>query len=322
MNFQRILVIGGSGFIGRHIVAKLAARGHSVLVPTRRRERAKYLIMLPGVEVVEANIFERTSLLSLIAQCDAVINCVGILHSRRGEPYGPDFAKVHVDLPRQIASGMKTHGVKRLLHLSALGASSEAPSMYLRSKADGEAVLKAEHDLDLTIFRPSVVFGPEDSFMNLFARLARYLPILVLGNTEARFQPVYVEDVALACVNALENRATYKKFYKLCGPKVYTLRELVQFACSASGRPRVIIGLPTVLARLQAWLLEFAPGGPLMSRDNIDSMKLPNIAPADWKMAPELGIKRLTPLEQEAPVYLALLNPRSQYNRFRARARR
>jgi uncharacterized protein YbjT (DUF2867 family) len=322
MNFQRILVLGGAGFIGRHIVAKLVARGHAVLVPTRRRERAKHLILLPGVEVVEANIFDRNSLDALVAQCDAVINCIGILHSRRGEPYGPDFAKVHVDLPRQIAAAMKNNGVKRLIHISALGATSEAPSMYLRSKADGEAVLRAEHDLDLTIFRPSVVFGPEDSFMNLFARLAKILPVLLIGNTEARFQPVFVEDVALACVNVLDNRSAYKRFYKLCGPRVYTLRELVQFACSASGRPRIVIGLPALLARFQAWLLEFAPGGPLMSRDNVDSMKLPSIAPADWKIAPELGIKRLTPLEQEAPVYLALLNPRSQYNRFRARARR
>jgi uncharacterized protein YbjT (DUF2867 family) len=322
MNLQRILIIGGSGFLGRHIVAKLVARGYSVLIPTRRRESAKHLILLPGVEVVEADVFDRLALSDLVSQCDAVINCIGILHSRHGEPYGSDFAKVHVDLPRQIAAAMKMHGVKRLIHISALGATSQAPSMYLRSKADGEAVLKAEHKLDLTIFQPSVVFGPEDSFMNLFARLAKYLPFLVLGNTKAKFQPVYVEDVALAVVHALENRGTYNRSYTLCGPKVYTLRELVQFACVSSGRPRIIIGLPNALARLQAWLLEFTPGAPLMSRDNVDSMKLPNIAPADWQIAPELGIKRLTPLEQEAPVYLALLNSRSQYNRFRARARR
>jgi NADH dehydrogenase len=183
-------------------------------------------------------------------------------------------------------------------------------------------VLKAEPGLNVTIFRPSVVFGPEDHFMNLFARLARWLPFLLVGHAEAKFQPVYVEDVALAVVNSLENRACYKKIYKLCGPKVYTLRELIQFAALASGRPRMVLGLPSALARLQAWLLELMPGVPLMSRDNLDSMKLPNIAPADWEMATALGIKRLTPLEQEVPVYLALLNPRSQYNRFRAGARR
>lgn len=322
MNISRILVIGGAGFIGRHIVAKLAAQGQHVVVPTRRRERAKTLILLPGVDVCEADIHDGPTLQQLVARCDAVINCVGILHSRRGEPYGPDFAKVHVDLPRRIVSAMKQAGVKRLVHLSALGASTEAPSMYLRSKADGEAVLKAESDIQVTIFRPSVVFGPEDQFMNLFARLARWLPIIAVGSADAKFQPVYVEDVARAVVNVLTQPATHKKVYKLCGPQVYTLRQLVQFACHASGRSRLIIGLPVALARLQAWLLEYAPGGPLMSRDNLDSMKLPNIAPSDWKIAPELGLARLTPLEQVAPRYLSLLGPRTGYQRFRARARR
>jgi NADH dehydrogenase len=264
------------------------------------------LILLPGVEVVEANIFDRATLSALVAQGDAVINCVGILHSRRGDPYGPDFAKLHVDLPRHIADAMKIHGITRLLHISALGAATDAPSMYLRSKADGEVVLKAERGLDVTIFRPSVVFGAEDNFMNLFARLARWLPFLFIGHAEAQFQPVSVEEVALAVVHALENRNTHKKIYKLCGPKVYTLRELVRYAAAASGHPRCIMGLPDSLAYAQAWLLEHMPGGPLMSRDNIDSMKVPSVAPKDWKLAPDLS----------------QLNPRSIYNRFRARARR
>ncbi|WP_028312260.1 complex I NDUFA9 subunit family protein [Derxia gummosa] len=308
MKHRRILLIGGTGFIGRAIAARLAARGATVTVPTRRAARAGQLPTLPTAQVVEANVNDPAALARLVAGQDAVINLVGILHSRRGEPYGPDFARAHVDLPRAIAAAMKAEAARagrplRLLHMSALGADSAGPSMYQRSKGDGEAALRGEvagSALALTIFRPSVVFGPEDSFLNLFAKLAAKAPVLPIGGADARFQPVFVGDVADAFVNALDDPATYGRAYELCGPKTYSLRELVAFAARASGHPRCVIGLPAVAARMQALALEFAPGGPLMSRDNLDSMKTDNVAPAGWQPAPELGLASLTPVEAAA----------------------
>lgn len=322
MSTSRILVIGGSGFLGRYVVTKLAAQGLNVIVPTRRRNNARHLFMLPTVDVVEADVHDRSVLQNLVARSDAVINLVGILHSRRGEPYGPDFAKAHVDLPHAIAAAMKATGVRRLVHVSALGASSQAPSMYLRSKADGEALLRAESDIALTVLQPSVIFGPEDQFLNLFARIAAWLPIFPLGSAHAQFQPIFVGDVARAVVHALSTRATFQRTYPLGGPKIYTLRELVQLSCRASGHPRWVINLPNFLARWQAWFFECLPGQPLMSRDNLDAMKVANITPPGWVPPPELGITPLTPLDEVAPAYLALRSPRSVYHRFRARAGR
>lgn len=327
MEFPRVLVLGGTGFIGRTIVSFLVARGHRVRVPTRRLERARDLLPLPTCEAIEADVHDYATLARLVAGCDAVINLVGALYSRRGDPYGPEFAKAHVDLPRNIvhamhAAGMAGGGRGRLLHMSALCASPQAPSMYLRSKADGEAAARSVPGIATTIFRPSAVFGPGDDFLNKFARLARWFWVLPIGGAQARFQPVFVEDVARAFVNALGNEATFGKNYELCGPKVYTLRELVRFAAAASGHPRPVIGLPDAFARLQAWLLERAPGGPIMSTDNLDSMRVDSIAPAGWKPAPELDLGALAPLEIEAAYYLRCAHPRTHFDQFRAHARR
>jgi nucleoside-diphosphate-sugar epimerase len=187
MKHSNVLVVGGSGFVGRHLVAALAARGVRVTVPTRRRERAKHLILLPTADVVEADIFAPGTLDRLARGHDAVVNLVGILHGRRGRPdergpndYGPDFARVHVELPQAILAACRANGVRRVLHISALGASPTAPSEYLRSKAIGEEVMLAVDDLDVTAFRPSIVFGPEDRFLNQFAAMLRLLPGLAL----------------------------------------------------------------------------------------------------------------------------------------------
>ncbi|WP_085317693.1 complex I NDUFA9 subunit family protein [Derxia lacustris] len=305
MKHQRILLIGGTGFIGRAIAGELVNRGASVTVPTRRAVRGRELLPLPTVRLVETDVNDHAALARLMVGQDAVINLVGILHSRRGEPYGPDFARAHVDLPRAIAVAMKAEAARagrplRLLHMSALGADSAGPSMYLRSKGDGEAALRGEaagSALALTVFRPSVVFGPDDSFLNLFARLAGIAPVLALGGAEARFQPVFVDDVARAFVNALDNAETVGRSYELCGPTVYSLRELVKFAAQSAGHRRCVVGLPGPLARLQALALEYAPGGPLMSRDNLDSMKADNVAPAGWAPAPELHLGPLASVE-------------------------
>jgi NADH dehydrogenase len=302
---RSILVLGGSGFIGRRLVAQLVAGMRDVIVPTRRFERAKPLLVLPTVEVVEADIHDDASLNRLVRRADAVINLVGILHSRggtRGSSYGPDFAKAHVELPARTAAACAAAGTQRLLHMSALGADPHGPSMYLRSKAEGEAAVLSQLAGRATVFRPSVVFGEEDRFLNLFADLQKWLPVMLLGGADARFQPIYVEDVVHAFVTALDNVDSAGRVFELAGPKVYTLRELVKLAGVYSGHPRPVIGLPAPLARLQAFLLEHMPGGPLMSRDNLDSMKVDNVVRSN--AAAELGIM-LTPLEAVAPYYLA-----------------
>ena len=286
-------MVGGAGFLGRHLAAELARRMVRVTVPTRRRERAKHLILLPTVDVVEADVNEPGVLERLARGRDALINLVGVLH-------GPDFQRPHVELPLAMVSACRASGVRRLLHVSALGASPEAPSEYLRSKARGEQALLAAEDLEVTVFRPSVVFGPEDRFLNTFATLARFLPGLALACPQARFQPVYVGDVAQAMADALEAGAARGMVYELCGPRVYTLKELVEYVCAATGRRRLVVGLPPALSYLQARLLEYSPG-PLMTRDNYYSMQVPNVCPEGCTLP--FGLEAHA-LEAIAPAYL------------------
>ena len=323
MKVGAVLAVGGGGFIGRHLVASLAAAGIRVTVPSRRRERAKHLILLPTVDVVEADIMAPGVLQRLCAGKQVVYNLVGILHSRRGRrdergpnDYGPDFARVHVELPQAIVAACRTMGVRRLLHVSALGASPAGPSEYLRSKGIGEQAVLAAEDLDVTVFRPSVVFGPEDTFLNRFASMIRLLPVMAVPCPEAKFQPVYVGDVARALHFALEEPAARGKAYELCGPRVYTMKQLVESVCAMTGRHRLIIGLPDRLSYLQAWMLEHLPG-KLMTRDNYRSMQVANTsdAPFPFHLQPQA-------LEAVAPAYLAPSGPRERYPQLRWRARR
>ena len=206
-----VVVLGGSGFIGSHLIARLSAQGMRIIVPTRRAARARHLSCLPGVELLEANIHDDAVLRPLLAGRDAVINLVGILHSSRGTPYGAQFRRAHVDLPRRVVaaiaagarSGPGSIHAPRYLHMSALGAAADGPSMYLRSKADGEVAARAEPTVAATIFRPSVVFGPGDSFLTMFARMQKLLPVVPLAGADTAFQPVYVGDVATAFAHAL-----------------------------------------------------------------------------------------------------------------------
>jgi NADH dehydrogenase len=318
---NKILVIGGAGFVGRHIVARLIDRGLRVTVPTRHRARARHLILLPTIDVVETDINRDDALQDLMRDHDAVINLVGILQGSRGTPYGREFARAHVELPSRIVAGCEHLGIQRYLHMSALGADPQGPSMYQRSKGDGEAAVRAS-SLDWTIFQPSVVFGPEDRFLNTFATLARVFPVIPLGGADVRFQPVWIGDVADAFVHALDNRDTYRKTYELVGPRIYTLRELVQFAATATGHPRPVVALPGGLAQLQARMMELAPGEPMMSRDNLDSMKVDSVASRQpYVPAPELGITP-TAMEAEAPRYLTGLTVRARLDAFRSRAHR
>ena len=302
MRHESILVIGGSGFIGSHIVAQLAATGRRVIVPTRRPHRARHLTVLPTVQLVKADVFDPLALDRMMQCADAVINLVGVLHSSGGTPWGPAFERAHVELPRRLLVACQRQGLKRFLHMSALGADEHGPSMYQRSKAAGEKIMSAAAGLELTSFRPSVVFGPEDNFLNMFAQLQSVLPVLALGGVQTKFQPVFVGDVAQAFVQALDNIDTIGQTYELVGPSVYSMKELLHLAGVYSGHPRPVVELPAALARIQAFLLEHMPGGPIMSRDNLDSMKVDNVATGIYSTPPAWIA---TPLEAVAPRYLA-----------------
>jgi uncharacterized protein YbjT (DUF2867 family) len=317
MRHQTIALIGGSGFIGSHLVNALVEAGKHVRIATRRRENASHLTLLP-VDVIQADVHDPVQLAAFVSQADAVINLVGLLQSKRGTPYGPDFAKAHVELPNKIVAACYAKGVRRLLHMSSLGADSNGSSMYLRSKGDGEKVVR-ESNLATTIFRPSVVFGPEDNFLNQFAFLERIFPVIPLACSQARMQPIFVGDVAQAIVNVLDLDAASGRAYELAGPTVYTLEELVKFSGAAIGKHARIVRLPDIFGRLQAMTLEFAPGPTLMSRDNLDSMKTPSVA--SGPMAPELGIDPAS-IEAIAPMYLTGTSSRSRFNAFRASAGR
>lgn len=307
MQITNICVIGGSGFVGRHLCQQLAAQGYRVRVPTRDRERAKALILLPTVDVVVADVQDPATLAALVQGCDAVINLVGVLHDARGKR---GFAAAHVALARKVVAACRANKVRRLLQMSALAAATDAPSAYLRSKGEAEMIVR-ESGLDFTIFCPSVIFGPDDSFLNMFARLARALPVIALASPGARFQPVYVDDVAAAFVRALADGTTFGQCYELCGPQRYTLRELVAYVGRITGHQRPIIGLNRALSYCQAYAMEWLPV-KLMTRDNLRSMEIDNVSDSAFPF----GIKPQA-LEAVAPMWLATRTPRARYQRFR-----
>lgn len=301
---MNVLVIGGTGFIGREIVGKLVQAGHRVHVPTRRYVHGRPLMVYPTVTLFEADIHDDAHLDDLVKGCDVVVNLVGVLHSRPGNPYGPDFDRAHVQLPGRIAKACVLHGVKQLIHVSALGASEQGPSGYTRSKAAGEKAVRqalAGSQTTFTIFRPSVVFGRDDQFMNMFAKLARFFPVLPLAGASAKLQPIFVGDVAQAVVRVMGLSHAAGKTYDLAGPRAYSLGELVRLASVWSGHPRHVVEMPMSIGRMQAALFEMLPGQPIMSRDNLDSLKVDNVS--DRPMDPDLNLVP-TPLESVAPSYL------------------
>ncbi len=318
MRHKAIAVIGGSGFIGSHLVNALVEAGKDVRVATRRRYNARHLTLLP-VDVVELDVFDPVALASFVESTDAVINLVGTLAGGRGDPYGAGFAKLHVELPTKIVAACEGKGVHRLVHVSALGADPRGPSMYLRSKGDGEKAVHASTSLASTIFRPSVVFGPDDTFLNRFAMLQKLFPVIPLAMPDAKFQPVYVGDVSKAIINVLDLDAASGHTYELAGPSIYTLEQLVNYCGEAVGRHARIVRLPDALGRLQALSFEMAPGVPILSRDNLDSMKVDSVLSAP--LAPELGLEPAS-IETIAPVYLSDASLRSRLNIFRASAGR
>ena len=291
---KNIVVLGGSGFIGRHVCEALNRAGVRMTVPTRHVP-ARSVQMLPMVSVVQADVHDPAQLAALLPGHDAVINLIAILHGSEAQ-----FDKAHVQLPTLLAKTCLALGIQRLVHISALGASMNAPSMYQRSKAQGEEALQSfsSQGLALTLLRPSVVFGQDDAFMNVFAKLQALAPVVPLAGAHTRFQPVWVQDVAQAVAFSLLHGNTAGHTYELVGSQIFSLKQLVEHAGVWAGHPRWVIPLPQSLAYLQAWLMEMLPGPPLMSRDNVASMQVDNVASGNWPGLAALGAASPTTLGQ------------------------
>jgi uncharacterized protein YbjT (DUF2867 family) len=283
-----VCVLGGSGFVGTELVTRLVYAGHWVRVPTRNLRHAERLRVLDTAELRLANVHEPRILSQLFADCDAVINLIGILNPRAGA----SFEAVHTALAAKVMAAARAAGVHRLLHMSSLGASEHGPSRYLRSKGAAEAQLRAashaESSPAVSIFRPSVIFGPGDSLTNRFAALLRlsagWLPLARAGT---RFAPIWVFDVAQAFVRALGSAASSGATYELCGPEVMTLEEIVRLTARVAGLPCHIMPLPDLIARLQGVAMGLLPGKPF-SLDNFRSLTLDSVCRQDGCAA--LGI--------------------------------
>ena len=319
MDNNNFLILGGSGFVGRSLCDKLVERsgggGGRITVPSRRIARAKHLQMLPTLQLVEADVHDEATLTRLLAGQDVVVNLIAILHGNTAA-----FERAHVTLPRTLAKACRAAGVRRVVHVSALGVGAAEPSEYLRSKAAGEAQLIAA-GLDLSVLRPSVIFGESDRFMNLFATLQAVAPIVPLAGANAQFQPVWVQDVAEAIVRCIDRPEAIGQTYECAGPDVYTLAEMVRLAGRWSGHERPVFGLPDGLGRLQAAVMECLPGEPLMSRDNLVSMRTPNVASGKLPSLADLGITPAT-LESIARSYLGDDLGPGRLDRWRGMARR
>ena len=281
---NNVLILGGTGFVGRHLCERLNRAGIRATVPTRRLRNAQAVQTLPLVQPLEADVHDAQALARLLPGHDAVVNLIAVLHGSRQR-----FEQVHVELPRTLAQAMQASGVRRLVHVSALGASANGPSDYQATKAAGEALLQSA-GLDLTILRPSVIFGAEDRFLNLFATLQKRFPIMPLAGAQARLQPVWVGDVAQALLYCLQHPATSGQIFECAGPEVFTLADLVRLAGRLSGHVRPVLPLPMALGHLQAALLQCLPGEPLLSRDNLRSLQVDNVASGKLPGLQALGI--------------------------------
>lgn len=282
---KNVLVLGGTGFVGRHLCEHLNRAGIRATVPTRRLNNAQAVQMLPLVQPLEADVHDAAALARLLPGHDAVVNLIAVLHGSRAR-----FEQVHVELPRRLAAAMQASGVRRLVHVSALGASASGPSEYQRSKAAGEAVLQAA-GLELTILRPSVIFGAEDRFLNLFASLQKLFPLMPLAGSQARLQPVWVGDVARALLHCLLHPATSGQIIECAGPETFSLADLVRLAGRLSGHPRPVLPLPRALGYAQAMLMQLLPGEPLLSADNLRSLEVDNVASGQLPDLRALGIE-------------------------------
>ncbi|BAW81039.1 NAD-dependent epimerase/dehydratase [Candidatus Nitrosoglobus terrae] len=321
MNKDTICILGGTGFVGLQLTAHLVNQGYKVRVLTRNRQRNRDLLVLPGLQLREVNIYDLAELKSQFNDCYGVVNLTGILNEGKRE--GHRFRHVHIDLPEKIAQACLDTRVKRLLHMSALNANADkGSSYYLRSKGEGESRILplAKQGLQVTIFRPSVIFGPEDSFFNRFATLLEIFPfIFPLACPDSRLAPIYVGDVVQAFARILtDDKYHFNQSYELCGPNTYTLKQLVEYTAAVLGLKRRIIGLSDKLSRLQASALEYLPGN-LFSKDNYASLQTPSICRQNE--LDKLDIKPTT-IEAVVPEYLGQRNQKARYLELRRYAQR
>jgi uncharacterized protein YbjT (DUF2867 family) len=318
MRAQSIVVLGGTGFLGTRLVARLIKDGRRVTVLSRDREQHKHLLVLPGLTLENCDVYDEAQLSEHFRGKDVVINLVGILNERGFG--GGGFRRAHTELTRGVLQAARSAGVGRLLQVSALKAAVDAPSYYLRSKGDAEHLIRESSTaLDWTIFQPSVMFGPGDSFLNRFAGLLAAIPwVFPLAKPNARFQPVFVDDVIEAMLRCLHGGASSRQTYELGGPQIYSLREIVGLVAKLTGRGRWIIGLPDPLARMQALFMDFVPGRPFSS-DNYRSLTVDSVSKEDGFA--KLGIKPQS-MVASARQYLGALEDNARLSHNRASAGR
>jgi len=316
---ETICLLGGTGFVGQHLVNTLTQQGYQVHVLTRRRERHRALLANPAVTLIETDVHNVDELRQQFTDVDVVINLIGILNERGSK--GAGFRRVHVELPEKVVDAALSSGVSRLLHMSALNANAgEQHSLYLKTKGEGEDRVHAaaEKGLSVTSFQPSVIFGFGDRFFNRFATLLKLSrPVFPLACPDSRFAPVWVGDVTRAMCRAVDD-ATGGERLAFCGPQEFTLRELVTYTRDQLELRCTIAGLGDGLSRLQARMLGFMPGKPF-SLDNYYSLQQDSICKDN--ALPGLGITP-TPIAAVVPGYLASRNARGRYNGFRRQSRR
>ena len=288
MRLLSIVVLGGTGFLGTRLVARLIKDGHQVTVLSRDRERHKHLLVLPGLALENCDVYQEPQLSERFRGKDVVINLVGIRNERGFG--GAGFRRAHTELTQHMLLAARSAGVARLLQVSALKASTDAPSYYLRSKGEAEKLIRDQSTaLDWSIFQPSVMFGPGDSFLNRFAGLLAAIPfVFPLARADARLQPVWVDDVVDALLRCLHGGASSRQTYELGGPQMYTLREIVGLVATLTRRRRWIVGLPNFLGRIQAFFMNFVPGRPF-SGDNYRTLGVDSVCREDGFS--KLGIK-------------------------------
>jgi len=314
---RTICVLGGTGFVGRHLIGELVKENFKVKVLSRKRERHRELLVLPNVSVINANVYNARELNRHFANVDIVINLVGILNQRG---HNNSFNVSHIELTEKVITACKINSISRLLHMSALNADAEkGPSHYLRSKGVAEDYVHKADGIDVTSFRPSVIFGQDDDFFNRFAGLLKMIPsVFPLACPESKFAPVYIGDVVSCFVKAIDNRDTFGQRYELCGPEVYSLKQLVEFTADQIGVKRRVLGLGKGLSSLQATVMGLLPTKPF-SRDNYKSLQVDSVCeegfPAIFNTIPKS-------VEAVMPSYLALQNTRGRYYNYRANARR
>ena len=321
MHIKKLCILGGTGFVGSHLVSRLANDGYHLKILTRNRERHKKFLVMPDVEVIQSANLNVATLAAQFSDCQTVVNLIGILNGSEQQ-----FRALHAELPQAVVDACQQAGVTRYLHMSALHADADqGPSIYLRTKGLGEQAAHGStaQGLQVTSFRPSVIFGPDDDFFNRFAQLLAISPVLPLACPNARFAPVYINDVVNAMITSLSEPATFGQSYELCGPRVYTLKELVQYTGTLCGHKRLVLGLSDKLSRTQAKvfdrLFNWLPFDPPFSFDNYQSMQVDSVCNSNGFAA--LGIAAHS-VESIMPRYFEAQTARGRYRDFRSASRR